>query len=171
MRLSLLTKLFSRLSVCSSELVLTMTWTTKLRIPLRCSSGRTFHRVLIRRSMICSAMYLVCVFCDVSRMAGTRCQASGCSWNWARTVDACCCCRPQGQDVSGQHEPLAGGRGAERTQRSTHLRPASREEDLRDLVQERDIERLGKVEDGLFFRTSTSVWSAVWASAGRAGAC
>lgn len=81
-------------------------------LPCCWSWGSTFHLVAMSLSRICKAMYcggrvsvmnlmiciachlwltLVCVLLDCCKMAGTRCQASGCSWNWGKTWTAIFC--------------------------------------------------------------------------------
>jgi hypothetical protein len=87
----------------------------KANQPARWSSGIALQRVVISLSRICRPMYWIsyyvlestktpifvssanvrqtfaCELDELSRITGTLCHASGCSWNWARTCWAICC--------------------------------------------------------------------------------
>lgn len=87
-------------------------------VPSHCSDGRTFQRVLMTASNICSAKYcktdgikqktkkrntnstvcqtFVCWLFENSRIVSTRVQASGCCLSWVRIWSAIRCCRGKG---------------------------------------------------------------------------
>jgi hypothetical protein len=105
-------------------------------------------------SKILRAMYLVSFLLDCCRIAGTRCHASGCSWNWARSVSACFCCCGHGPEMGeddGQHKILLprGSHSCLPAVSDTHVSASAHVHQPDDSVEGFDVEIPAKVEDSL----------------------